>query len=92
MRSATLSLFEASLAKPEKSEEMWGEPTGNNLVENNVFVATGDDSIGIFNNDRTTVIRNNRIYDSFARGIFLYQSPQVQLGGNMLVRSPLLYR
>jgi parallel beta-helix repeat protein len=69
-----------------------GEATSRNIVENNVFVATGDDSIGIFSSDGTTIVRNNRIFDSFARGIFLYESRQVQLSGNTLVRNPLVYR
>jgi len=69
-----------------------GEATGHNLVENNRFVGTGDDSIGLFDNDGTTVVRNNQIYDSFARGILLKNSPSVQLEGNAVARSPVTYR
>lgn len=68
------------------------EATNHNIVENNLFVATGDDSIGVFSNDATTIIRNNRIYDSFARGILLRNSPNVQLSNNTVMRSRVLRR
>ena len=94
LRSAPINGQVPVLSSPAGGPQIGqpGEPTGNNIVENNVFVATGDNSIGVFSNDGTTVIRGNRIYNSFARGIFLIDSPKVQLSGNALVRSPLVYR
>ena len=69
-----------------------GEPTNNNIVENNYFESTGDDSIGIFSNGSGTIVRNNRTDDSFGRGILLVNSPDVQLQNNTVYRARILYR
>jgi len=65
-------------------------PTKGDVVENNTFVATGDDSVAYFYASGT--IRNNRISDSFARCVLLVQSPGVQLLDNQLNRCPVLRR
>lgn len=64
------------------------EPTKGNRVENCDFVASGDDSIAFFKS--SGIIRNNRVRDSFARGILLYQSPGAQLENNTVIRCPVL--
>ncbi len=63
-------------------------PTGGHRVENCVFVATGDDSVAFFKASGS--VSNCRIRDSFARGILLYQSPNVRLTDNEVVRCPIL--
>lgn len=62
--------------------------TGGHRVENCHFVATGDDSIAFFKANGK--ILNNRIRDSFGRGILLYLSPNVELENNELRRCPVL--
>lgn len=68
-----------------------GQPTdpmtSGHLVQNNTFVATGDD--GILLARATGTVRNNRVTDSFARGIILVGSPNAKLQGNILTRAPL---
>jgi hypothetical protein len=63
-------------------------PSNGDLVENNRFVATGDDAIAFFN--ASGIIRNNFVADSFARGILLNASPDVVLQNNEVLRSPIL--
>ncbi len=63
-------------------------PTTGHRVENCVFVATGDDSVAFFKASGS--VSNCRILDSFARGILLYQSPNVRLTDNEVVRCPIL--
>jgi parallel beta-helix repeat protein len=65
-------------------------PSLDNLVENNHFEATGDDSIAF--SKATGVIRNNYIADSYARGILLYHSPNVVLQNNTVLRCPVLWQ
>ncbi len=63
-------------------------PSTGHRVENCVFVATGDDSVAFFKASGS--ITNTRIRDSFGRGIVLYQSPNVTLTNNEVVRCPIL--
>jgi len=63
-------------------------PTADNLVANCRLNGTGDDSIAFFNASGT--IRNCEITDCFGRGIFLYNSPDVVLENNTLIRSVVL--
>lgn len=63
-------------------------PTSGHRVENCVFVATGDDSVAFFKASGS--VSNCRIRDSFARAILLYQSPNVRLTDNVVVRCPIL--
>ncbi len=65
-------------------------PTTNNLVENCRMTGTGDDSVAFFNGSGT--VRNCVITDCFGRGIFLYNSPDVVLENNTLVRSVVLHQ
>ncbi|MCB0408236.1 MAG: hypothetical protein KDD34_08535 [Bdellovibrionales bacterium] len=68
----------------------------NHLIENNVFIATGDDSIGLFNLQPTSTIKNNRIISSFGRGILNYHYQKnigwvnSRLINNTLINNPLL--
>lgn len=64
------------------------EPTTGNRVENCDFEASGDDSIAFFNSSGT--IRNNRVRDSFGRGILLFQSPGANLENNTVIRCPIM--
>ncbi len=67
----------------------WGKAHGV-MIANNVFVGTGDDSIGLFNVEGAVV--NNIIADSFARGIYTMDSPGLHMGGNKTVRAPVEQR
>ena len=60
-------------------------------VENLVAENTGDDSVALFNVASGGLIRNCRIKDSFARGIFLYNSRHTSLVNNTVERCPVLY-
>ena len=57
-------------------------------VENFSASGTGDDSLAFFN--ASGVIRHVTIQDSFARGILLYDSPDVQLEDINVDRAPIL--
>ena len=63
-------------------------PTTGNLVENFRMTGTGYDSVAFFNASGT--IRNCQIADCFGRGILLYDSPDVLLENNTLIRSVVL--
>jgi len=62
--------------------------TSGHLVQNNVIIGTGDD--GIMLARATGTLRNNRITDSFARGIIVVASPNAKIEGNVLTRAPLM--
>lgn len=65
-----------------------GERISGVIVEDCKFVGCGDDQIGLFNIDQG-IIRNNYLQDSFARNIFLHESPEVQLCNNTVIRGPI---
>lgn len=62
--------------------------TSGHLVQNNSFTGMGDD--GIMMAHATGIIRNNRITDSFARGIIMVDAANTKLENNVLTRAPLL--
>eukprot|EP00041_Stephanoeca_diplocostata_P018992 m.402602 g.402602 ORF g.402602 m.402602 type:complete len:428 (-) comp21182_c0_seq3:224-1507(-) len=62
--------------------------TYNVVVKNHTSAGTGDDSIALFHVGNAS-ITDCHIEDSFARGILLYHSKDVQLARNTLVRCPL---
>lgn len=62
--------------------------TSGHLIQNNRFVGTGDDGILLANG--TGTVRNNRVTDSFARGIIVVASPNAVIESNVLTRAPLL--
>jgi parallel beta-helix repeat protein len=64
-------------------------PTREVLVQGNVFENTGDDAIALFN--ASGVVAGNTVSDSFARGILLFRSKDVELRGNEVIRSPVLH-
>ena len=66
-------------------------PTTNALIEDYYAENTGDDSIGFFNVHGAT-IRNAMIKDSFARGIYLYNSTDIALENNTLERCQVLHK
>ena len=72
-----------------------GQPNDGSIhnvtVENLVAENTGDDSIALFNVASGGIIKNCDIRDSFARGIFLYNSRNTSLVNNTVVRCPVLY-
>ena len=94
LRSPPIKGQTPALATPGGGPQI-GQPddpvTTGNLVEGLFAEGTGDDAIACFN-CADTIIKDNDIVDSFARGILLFRSPYVQLMNNKLVRSPLLRR
>lgn len=62
--------------------------SSGHVVENNTFIATGDNSIAFFN--ASGVVRNNTIIDSFSPGILLYFSPDVELENNSILGTTIL--
>lgn len=67
------------------------DPVINNvLIENCVFIASGDDNVAFFNVNGG-IIKNCRITDSFARGIFLYHCQNICLKNNTVERCPVLW-
>ena len=64
------------------------EPSGGFLVQNYVATGTGDDAIAFFN--ASGRVDNARIADSFARGILLYHSPNVDITNVQVESAPIL--
>lgn len=63
-------------------------PTRNVRVQGNRIDGTGDDAIALFNADG--IVSDNVVNGSFARGILLVNSPQIELRNNTVNRSPVL--
>lgn len=89
-RSEAINGQAQCLSTPDGGPQI-GQPddvhTTGHRVENCHFVATGDDSVAFFRASGT--ISNNRIRDSFARGILRYLSPKVSVTGNEVLRCPI---
>lgn len=90
-RSAPINGQTPCLATPDGGPQIGqpgDEPTGGHRVENCDFQSTGDDSVAFYKSAGT--IANNRIRDSFGRGILLYLAPNVQLINNDVKRCPVM--
>lgn len=61
----------------------------NVTVENHYSVATGDDSVALFNLGHNATVRGCFIRDSYARGILLANASAAVVENNTLIRNPL---
>jgi hypothetical protein len=90
-RDAAIAGYRPCLSTPEGGPQ-FGQPTDpatrGNQVRRFSAKATGDDSIAFFNSDG--IVDGAQIDDSFARGILLYKSPNVELNNVGMLRNPVL--
>lgn len=82
-------LMASSSGGPQIGQPADPTVTVGHVADGNHFEATGDDSFMFAH--AAGVARNNRLVDSFARGMLIYDSPNFQVGeDNVTLRAPIV--
>ncbi|MCC2979594.1 MULTISPECIES: hypothetical protein [unclassified Sphingomonas] len=78
----------SSSGGPQIGHPMQPSQTRGHLVTGNDFRGTGDDALMFAH--ASGLVENNRLADSFALGIRIYESPGLRIGRNVTERAPIV--